>query len=102
MLVAPVVAWEISAPPTTPRGTSRSSSLGLTTLMARSLRFEPVVDPLLAGGPDAVVDLLRPGVVLGGLPGELGGAVVAARGPATLDQRLGRAGPAALGRHEQV
>src|SRR5215212_3232798 len=33
MLWAPVVAWEISAPPTTPRGRSRSCSDGLTTLM---------------------------------------------------------------------
>src|SRR5215207_9267256 len=37
MLVAPVVAWETSAPPTTPRGTSRSTWDGLTTFMAVSL-----------------------------------------------------------------
>src|SRR5258708_26296187 len=36
MLLAPAVACEISAPPTTPRGTSRSGP-GLTTLMQASL-----------------------------------------------------------------
>ena len=34
MFVAPVVAWEISDPPTTPRGVSRSSADGLTSLMS--------------------------------------------------------------------
>src|SRR5215208_8343184 len=102
MFVAPVVAWEISAPPTTPRGTSRSSSLGFTTFMGRSLRFEPVVEPLLAVPTDAVVD--RPGapVVLRGLPRELARPPLAAGRAAALDQRLGRAAPAPLGRHEQV
>src|SRR6185312_13557594 len=38
MRVAPAVAWEISAPPTTPRGTSRSSSVRLTTFMDARLR----------------------------------------------------------------
>src|SRR5215207_10512399 len=33
-LVASVVAWEISDPPTTPRGVSRSSREGLTSLMS--------------------------------------------------------------------
>src|SRR5689334_14221424 len=33
MLCAPVVAWEISAPPTTPLGRSRSTFDGLTTFM---------------------------------------------------------------------
>src|SRR5215207_2068379 len=33
-LVASVVAWEISDPPTTPRGVSRSSWEGLTSLMS--------------------------------------------------------------------
>src|ERR1700750_2242050 len=37
MRVAPAVACEISAPPTTPRGTSCSSSDGLTTFMAGRL-----------------------------------------------------------------
>src|SRR5450755_2929964 len=37
MLWAPAVVCEISAPPTTPRGVSRSGP-GLTTLMAASLR----------------------------------------------------------------
>src|SRR5215208_2802584 len=32
--VAPVVAWEISDPPATPRGVSRSSAEGLTSLMS--------------------------------------------------------------------
>src|SRR5206468_12285937 len=36
MFWAPVVAWEISDPPTTPRGTSRSLP-GLTTFIAPSL-----------------------------------------------------------------
>src|SRR5215204_4805739 len=102
MLVAPVVAWEISAPPTTPRGTSRSSSLGLTTLMARSLRVERVVEPLLARAADAVVDRLRAEVVFGRPPREPRGAVVAAGRAAALDQRLGRARPAPVGRDEQV
>src|SRR5918998_1094736 len=102
MLVAPAVAWEISAPPTTPRGTSRSSALGLTTLMARSLRFQRVVEPLRAGAADPVVDGLRAVVVLGRLPRQLRGAVLAARLAAALDQRLGGSGAAALGRHEEV
>src|ERR687894_2680750 len=102
MLVAPAVAWEISAPPTTPRGTSRSSALGLTTLMARSLRVQRVVEPLPAGAADPVVDGLRAVVVLGRLPRQLRGAVLAARLAAALDQRLGGSGAAALGRHEEV
>src|SRR5688572_9535009 len=102
MFVAPVVAWEISAPPTTPRGTSRSSALGLTTFMGRSLRVERVVEPLLALAADPVVDRLRSRVVLGGLPRELGRAALAARHPAALDQRLGGAAAAPLGRHEEV
>src|SRR3954452_1888559 len=102
MFVAPVVACEISAPPTTPRGTSGSSSLGFTTLMAVSLRRERVVEPFLARAADAVVDLLRPRVVLGGLPRELGGAAPAAGLAAAFDQRLRRAAAAALGGHEQV
>src|SRR5688500_6881927 len=36
MFVAPVVALEISEPPTTPRGVARSSADGLTSLMSRS------------------------------------------------------------------
>src|SRR5687768_10758262 len=36
MFVAPVVALEISEPPTTPRGVARSSVDGLTSLMSRS------------------------------------------------------------------
>src|SRR3954452_17171235 len=102
MFVAPVVACEISAPPTTPRGTSRSSSLGFTTLMAVSLRRERVVEPLLARAADAVVHLLRPRVVLGGPPRELGGAALAAGLAAALDQRVRRAAAASLGRHEEV
>src|SRR5215211_6196010 len=102
MFVAPVVAWEISAPPTTPRGTSRSSSLDLTTFMGGSLRFERVVEPFLARAADAVVDGLRAGVVLRGLPGELGRAALAAGLPAALDQRLRGAAAPAFGRHEQV
>src|SRR4051795_12936237 len=100
MFVAPVVAWEISAPPTTPRGTSRSSSLGFTTFMSGSLRVEPVVQPLLAMAADAVVDLLGAQVVLGGLPGEPGRPAFQTGGPAALDQRLGRARPAARRSHE--
>src|SRR4051812_23073025 len=102
MFVAPVVAWLISAPPTTPLGTSRSSSLGFTTFMPGSLRVEPVVQPLLAHAADAVVDGLGAAVVLGGLPGEPRGAALAARGAAALDQRLRGARAAALGRHEEV
>src|SRR3712207_3590061 len=102
MFVAPVVAWEISAPPTTPRGTSRSSSLDLTTFMGGSLRVEGVVQPLLAPAADAVVDGLGPRVVLGRLPRELGRAALAARAAARLDERLRGARPAALGRHEEV
>src|SRR5688572_7089349 len=102
MFVAPVVAWEISAPPTTPRGTSRSSALGLTTFMGRSLRVERVVEPLLALAADAVVDGLGAGVVLRGLPRELARAALSAGLAAALDQRLGGAAAAALGRHEQV
>src|SRR5438105_2978203 len=44
MLCAPAVACEISAPPTTPRGTSRSGP-GLTTLMGPSLRVVKGLDP---------------------------------------------------------
>src|SRR5690242_363568 len=102
MFVAPVVACEISAPPTTPRGTSRSSSLGFTTLMAVSLRRKPVVEPLLARAADAVIDLLRPRVVLGGLPRDLGGAALPAGLAAALDQHLRRAAAAPLGRDEEV
>src|SRR5215213_6513984 len=102
MLVAPVVAWEISAPPTTPRGTSRSSPLALTTLMRRSLRVEPVVQPLLAGAADPVVDGLRAAVVLRRLPRQPGGASLTAGGAAALDQRVGRPCAARLRRHEQV
>src|SRR5215211_331767 len=102
MFVAPVVACEISAPPTTPRGTSRSSSLGFTTFMGRSLCLERVVEPFLPLAADAVVDRLRPGVVLRGLPRQLGGAALAAGRAAALDERLRRAGPAPLGRHVEV
>src|SRR5687767_238142 len=102
MFVAPVVAWEISAPPTTPRGTSRSSSLGFTTFMSRSLRVEPVVEPLLARAADAVIDRLRAGVVLRGLPRQPGRALLPAGGAAALDQRVGRAGAARFRRHEEV
>src|SRR5215208_2672394 len=102
MLVAPVVAWEISAPPTTPRGTSRSSPLAFTTLMRRSLRVEPVVQPLLAGAAHSVVDGLRAAVVLRGLPRQPRGAPLAAGGAAALDQRVGRPGAAGLRRDEQV
>src|SRR5215203_4004295 len=90
MLVAPAVDWEISAPPTTPRGTSRSSPLALTTLMRRSLRVEPVVDGL------------RAGVVLRRLPRQPRGAPLPAGRPAALDQRVGRAGAAGLRGDEQV
>src|SRR5690349_6500490 len=102
MFVAPVVAWEISAPPTTPLGTSRSSSLGLTTFMPRSLRVEPVVQPLLAHAAHAVVDRLGARVVLGRLPRQPRGPALPARRPAALDQRLGGARAAGLGRHEEV
>src|SRR5918994_3220514 len=102
MFVAPVVACEISAPPTTPRGTSRSSSLGFTTFMGRSLCLERVVDPFLALAADAVVDLLRPRVVLRRLPRELGRPALAARLAAALDQGLSGAAAAALGRHVEV
>src|SRR5215210_5696704 len=102
MLVAPVVAWEISAPPTTPRGTSRSSPLALTTLMRRSLRVEPVVQPLLAGAADPVVDGLRAGVVLRRLPRQPGCAPLSAGGAAALDQRVRRPCAARLRRHEEV
>src|SRR5215203_2872438 len=102
MLVAPVVAWEISAPPTTPRGTSRSSPLALTTLMRRSLRVEPVVQPLLPGAADPVVDGLRAGVVLRRLPRQPRGAPLPAGRPAALDQRVGRPGAAGLRGDEEV
>src|SRR3954463_5399554 len=102
MFVAPVVAWEISAPPTTPRGTSRSSSLGFTTFMAGSLRVEPVVQPLLAVAPDPVVDLLRARVVLGRLPHQARGAAFQAGAPTALDQGLRGARSAPGRRHEEV
>src|SRR4051794_21503581 len=102
MFVAPVVAWLISAPPTTPLGTSRSSSLGFTTFMPGSLRVEPVVEPLLAVAADAVVDLLGAHVVLGRLPGEPARPALEAGGAATLDQRLRGTGPAAPLSHEEV
>src|SRR4051812_41001737 len=102
MFVAPVVAWEISAPPTTPRGTSRSSALGFTTFMSRSLRVEPVVQPLLAPAADPVVHGLRAGVVLRGLPREPGRPHLAAGGAAALDQRVGRARAARLRCDEEV
>src|SRR5678815_2201039 len=100
MFVAPVVAWEISAPPTTPRGTSRSSPLGFTTFMSRSLRVEPVVEPLLARAADPVVARPRATVVLRGLPREPRRALLPAGGAAALDQRVGRARAARLGRDE--
>src|SRR5664279_4992488 len=52
MLCAPAVAWEISAPPTTPRGTSCSSP-GLTSFMAPSLA------PLAGGDLDLQRRLIR-------------------------------------------
>src|SRR3712207_298627 len=56
MLLAPVVAWEISEPPTTPRGTSRSGP-GLTTFMA--LEVHP--RGLAAGHVEHLaVDVVRP------------------------------------------
>src|SRR3954447_27026863 len=59
MRVAPAVAWEISAPPTTPRGTSRSSSVRLTTFMGRRLRRH--AGELAAGDvEDLAVDEVRP------------------------------------------
>src|SRR3954453_885396 len=59
MRVAPAVAWEISAPPTTPRGTARSSSLRLTTFMGRRLRRH--AGELAAGDvEDLAVDEVRP------------------------------------------
>src|ERR1700760_2006683 len=56
MLCAPAVVWEISAPPTTPRGTSRSSP-GLTTFMAASLPSRRRRDG--AAGFRAELDLQR-------------------------------------------
>src|SRR6478672_5305317 len=102
MFTAPVVACEISAPPTTPLGTARSSSLGLTTFMARSLRVEPVVEPLLPRAADAVVD--RPGapVVLRGLPCQARCAALQAGAAAALDQRLGHPAAARVRGDEEV
>src|SRR5215208_5705604 len=100
MFTAPAVACEISAPPTTPRGTSRSSSLGFTTFMGRSLRVEPVVEPLLARAADAVVDRLGARVVLRRLPRQPRRAALTAGGAAALDQGVGRAAAARLGRDE--
>src|SRR4051794_39762049 len=102
MFTAPVVAWEISAPPTTPLGTSRSSSLGLTTFMARSLRVEPVVEPLLPRAADPVVDRPRACVVLRGLPRQARGAALQAGRATALDQRLGRPAAARVRRDEEV
>src|SRR5215212_11864159 len=102
MFVAPVVACEISAPPTTPRGTSRSSWLGWTTFIPGSLRVEPVVQPLLARAADAVVDGLGAQVVLRGLPRQAPRPALQACGAAALDQRLGGTAAAALGRYEEV
>src|SRR5688572_31990980 len=55
-LVAPVVDWEISDPPTTPRGVTRSSADGLTSLMSGRHTRE------LAAGDveDLPVDEVRP------------------------------------------
>ena len=53
MFVAPVVACEISAPPTTPRAVARSSAAGLTTFMAARL-VPRVVQPR-----QALRDLVR-------------------------------------------
>src|SRR5690242_14863322 len=59
MRVAPAVAWEISAPPTTPRGTSRSSPDGLTTFMTTTLGRH--AGELAAGDvEDLPVDEVRP------------------------------------------
>src|SRR5215218_916466 len=64
---------------------------------------QPVVEPLvLAGRADPVVDGLRAVVVAGGLPDQLGGAVLAAALQAGGDERLGHPTAARLGGHEQV
>src|SRR5215217_6366749 len=56
MLVAPVVALEISDPPTTPRGVARSSAEGLTSFMSGSHTGElPTGDV-----EDLPVDEVRP------------------------------------------
>src|SRR3954447_568067 len=108
MLVAPVVDCETSAPPTTPRGTSRSTWDGLTTFMASeptrrgSLDRQRVVDPLRALGAHPVVDLLRARIVLGRLPRERRRAVPAGLVGAGGDQRVRGAGAAGLGGDEQV
>src|ERR671914_2855526 len=109
MFVAPVVACEISAPPTTPRGTSRSWPACLTTFMAGSLvrrgprrsHFERVIQPLRARAADPVVDRLRARVVLRRLPHEPARPLRRAALPARLDQRLRQPAAARLGRDEQ-
>src|SRR5437763_17002597 len=70
MFCAPVVAWEISLPPTTPRGTSRSGP-GLTTFIEPGLTTPPSWPASL---PPVVfrlglrraghLDLERPGLVV--------------------------------------
>src|SRR3712207_7217741 len=59
MFEEPAVAWETSLPPTTPRGTSRSSPDDLTSLMGRTLRLHP--GQLAAGDVEHLaVDVVRP------------------------------------------
>src|SRR3712207_5653608 len=59
MFEEPAVAWETSLPPTTPRGTSRSSPDDLTSLMGRTLRLHP--GELAAGDVEHLaVDVVRP------------------------------------------
>src|SRR5687767_8934237 len=58
-----------------------------------STEAQRVVEPLRALAADAVVDLLRPVVVLGRLPGELAGAALPRGVGAGLDQRLRGAAP---------
>src|SRR5215212_10796706 len=89
MLLAPVVACEISEPPTTPRGTSRSGP-GLTTFMSVAVRRvdELVEVRLLAVLRRLLVEQLESPVVerLEPLvPGDLLQAIPAVAGEVELD-----------------
>src|SRR4051794_26581515 len=91
MFEAPAVAWEISAPPTTPRGTSRSP-WGLTTRMEPSLLLEPERLPGRLAARDVVAE--RVGIGAERL-GQLEGDPLHERGEREARQQLAELGRSA-------
>src|SRR5215213_2724467 len=87
MLWAPVVAWEISAPPTTPRGRSRSCSDGLTTLMgATQSRTGHPAEHAARDVQRLAVDVVRP---RGAEEDHRAGGLLRRCGPADRDHHRG-------------